>query len=321
MKKNGFTIIELLGVILLLTIISLISVPIIINVITKLKIDSDKKSIEGYARSIEYNLNEYLMSHAKTKITNIENIRLLDIDFSDNFDGDEIFCSSESTDENGNLNLQVCYTEDSKNRNMCYNYQNNKVSDMIKCDQPEYKKGDIVVYKDEIYHIINRSYMNEDYVTLLKDIPLTKNEIKEYGQGHINTGTSYENIPYEFSNNYHGVAFGKNSSYDDSDIKFIVDNWAKSIEKDLKKVDNYKARLLKFDEIEKGYEDSEGFNHFHNLSSEYEWGYSKQWYWLMTPYQDYDDTVYFMSSGNAIPVNVKTGAAIRPVINLKKSAI
>ena len=53
MKKKGFTLVELLAVIVVLAIIALIAVPRILNVVEKSKIGAAKSSALGYISSIE----------------------------------------------------------------------------------------------------------------------------------------------------------------------------------------------------------------------------------------------------------------------------
>ena len=53
MKKKGFTLVELLAVIVVLAIIALIAVPRILNVVEKARIGAAKSSALGYISSIE----------------------------------------------------------------------------------------------------------------------------------------------------------------------------------------------------------------------------------------------------------------------------
>ena len=53
MKKNAFTLIELLAVIVILAIIALIAVPIVLNIINDSKKSSDKQSVELYIDTVE----------------------------------------------------------------------------------------------------------------------------------------------------------------------------------------------------------------------------------------------------------------------------
>ena len=51
-RKNGFTLIELIAVLVILAILALIVTPLVMNIIRKAKISADKRSIDAYGRSI-----------------------------------------------------------------------------------------------------------------------------------------------------------------------------------------------------------------------------------------------------------------------------
>lgn len=53
MKENAFTLIELLGVIVILAIISLIATPVILGIINDTKKETDKISVENYIDAVE----------------------------------------------------------------------------------------------------------------------------------------------------------------------------------------------------------------------------------------------------------------------------
>ena len=53
MNKKGFTLVELLAVIVILAIIALIATPIVINVIGEARKGADARSVEGYVKAYE----------------------------------------------------------------------------------------------------------------------------------------------------------------------------------------------------------------------------------------------------------------------------
>ena len=70
MKKNGFTIIELLAIILILGIISIIAIPIFSGIIKEVKVSSKKITAEKIVRAYE----EYMISSdilQKNKFSNL----------------------------------------------------------------------------------------------------------------------------------------------------------------------------------------------------------------------------------------------------------
>ena len=54
MKKKGFTLVELLVVIILIGLICLITIPMVSNILSNSKKEAFKRSIEGLAREYEY---------------------------------------------------------------------------------------------------------------------------------------------------------------------------------------------------------------------------------------------------------------------------
>ena len=74
MNKKGFTLVELLAVIVILAIIALIATPIVINVINQAQEGADARSVEAYAKAIEtkYYVNKVNgVEGADIKTTNI----------------------------------------------------------------------------------------------------------------------------------------------------------------------------------------------------------------------------------------------------------
>ena len=60
MKNNkGFTLIELLAVIVILAIIALITTPIVLNIINQSKEAANRRSVEAYAKAVEYAVMEF----------------------------------------------------------------------------------------------------------------------------------------------------------------------------------------------------------------------------------------------------------------------
>ena len=84
-----------------------------------------------------------------------------------------------------------------------------------------YKIGDIVIYKNNYYYVIENSNEFKENITLLKVVPLTTQEVNNYGTGYIN---KYTTSPKGYVNNkliYDVCLLG----YDTSDFKHIVDLW------------------------------------------------------------------------------------------------
>ena len=63
--KKGFTLIELIAVLVIMAIIALIVTPLVMNIIRKARISADKRSIDAYGRSIELAVASYLLDNGK----------------------------------------------------------------------------------------------------------------------------------------------------------------------------------------------------------------------------------------------------------------
>ena len=85
-KKKGFTLIELIGVLVIMTIIALIVTPLVMTIIRKARVSADNRSIDAYGRSIEYAIASYLLDTGKFPTQ----ISQLTIEYS----GNEVVCST-----------------------------------------------------------------------------------------------------------------------------------------------------------------------------------------------------------------------------------
>ena len=205
------------------------------------------------------------------------------------------------------------------------------------------------------FYVIVPSDTKQDYVTLLKDEPLTVEEVNTYGEGHINRYTFYHPNQTEDKNGYAGKAYyssetcgyksstnsfiisGCSTSYDTSDIKYSVDNWSldKIDQEDLIKDSlGYKARLITLDELVNnlGFSKKDGEYNYTSTPSLTPDFVSKYFgYWTMTPYVSNtnfnkfnvyhvnNDYLNYCSNGTCAIYGLYD--FVRPVINLKKSAI
>ena len=182
---------------------------------------------------------------------------------------------------------------------------------------------------------------------MLKAEPLTVDEVNKYGKDHVNrytdesVGTAYNKNGYGGMQYYSSgtcgyvnsswVSDGCTTEYAQSEIKYVVDNWAKDKfqASDLKE-DNlgYKARLITFEELTTnlGYDKNAGgcIQPSTNGDTTPDWVYnSNYWYWTMSTYNDSASSVWRVSSFGNVDgrsVNDYLGV-VRPVVNLKKSVI
>ena len=63
-NKKGFTLIELIAVLVILAIIALIVTPLVLNVIRKAKDSANKRSVDAYGKAIELAVATYLLDNS-----------------------------------------------------------------------------------------------------------------------------------------------------------------------------------------------------------------------------------------------------------------
>ena len=253
MKKKGFTLIELIAVLVILAILALIVTPLVMNIIRKARIAADKRSIDAYGRSIELAIATYLLDNGNFP----DSISDLTIEYS----GDEVVCSTTQLNGDSSVYLSGCSVA---GRSLDYTYGKYEVP-----TYQAYSIGDEVRYNNVDYYVIKDSETNESIVTLLKKNPLTVEEVNTYGgvgteNNHVNvyndsSDRTYYQTAYD-QNGYGGVEYyssetckyvttqispssssttnvdsGCKTDYADSEIKYIVYAWAsaKTIASDL----------------------------------------------------------------------------------------
>ena len=328
-KVRGFTLIELIAVLVIMAIIALIVTPLVMNIIRKARIAADKRSVDAYGRSIELAIAGYLLDTGKFPTE----VSQLTIEYT----GDTVSCETTQINTDSSVYLAGCTV---KNRTVeGYVYGTDK--------SPSYKVynvGDDITYKGMKFYVVSASGAKESSVTALKETPLTTSEVTTYGVGHINRYTSSsQGVAYN-QNGYGGMTYyssdtcksgtetGCTSDYDDSDIKFAVDAWAndKLTQSDLATDKfGYKARLLTYEELTTslGYEPAAKNVSSINLNNENtpSWVYNSSYlYWTMSPYQDEARRVWGINGDGSVGANSvwnDYNGVVRPVVTFSKSAL
>ena len=325
-NKKGFTLIELIAVLVILAILALIVTPLVMNIIRKARISADKRSIDAYGRSIEYAISLYLLDNLKYPTS----IDQLTIEYS----GNQVVCETTQLNDDSSIYLAGCTVNGRSVEGYTYGKEETITYDT-------YEIGDEITYNNINYYVIKDT--GED-VTLLKAEPLTVAEVNQYGAGHVNRYTSASVGTAYNANGYGGMAYyssdlcnlsvqsGCTNSYEDSDIKYVVDAWAQTntVDSDLVvDLTGYSARLLTYEELitNLGYSAAEPdvTTMDLNIESVPDWVYnSNYWYWTMSQYQDEMIRVWRVGgSGNvdALSVYDNVGRIVRPVITISKSSI
>ena len=225
-KRNAFTLIELIGVLVIMAIIALIVTPLVMNIIRKARISADRRSIDAYGRSIELAIAGYLLDTGKFPTE----VSQLTIEYS----GNKVECSTTQINTDSSVYLAGCTVTGRNVEN--YTYGEDKIPPAPTYNS--YSVGDQVTYNNINYYVIKDSDATESTVTMLKAEPLSYEEVQTYSNG---TGAqTYDR------NGYGGMQYHSESSvYSTSYVKTTVDAW-----KTAQAPAASEARLILQDEIE-----------------------------------------------------------------------
>ena len=315
----GFTLIELIAVLVIMAIIALIVTPLVMSIIRKARVSADKRSIDAYGRSIELAIAGYLLDTGKFP-TSVEQLTI-------EYSGNKVECSTTQINTDSSIYLAGCKVAGRSVEGYTYGKE-----EVITYDS--YKVGDEVTYNNVNYYVLKDSGAKESTVTMLKADPLTVDEVNLYGEGHVNkninesTGTAYN------QNGYGGMAYyssstcsnyppgGCKNDYESSEIKYVIDAWSAD-----KASSAIEARLISKNEIEteqKEYDPCGGCGAmFTGDFVKNDWMYNNNyWYWTNTPKDDTSTDVWTVNSNSLVNNNyVFAMGVVRPVIVLPKSAL
>lgn len=318
--KKGFTLIELMAVVIIIALISILTFPNIVNQIKKGK-DQNKRNVENIIvtaakKYVNDNPDKY-----NEKLSCIKVEELVDNDYLKDDILDDV-----------SIKYQVMYKD----------LKDYKLITDGKCGYTPYKIGDKVTYNGMDFYVIQDSDKTNDRVTMLKAEPLTTAEVKKYGVGHTNMyngSSSYYKSVYN-SNGYGQISYyvsetcgyvngsyvltGCTNDYNDSEVKYVVDEWVferLTLENLVEDSNGYKVRLITYSE----FVNNLGCINTDCLTSDY--GYfvnsDKYVYWTMSPYNSSNRELWVANKGLLQKQGVgfyNTFGAIRPVVTLKKSA-
>jgi len=317
-KKNAFTLIELVAVLVIMAIIALIVTPLVMSIIRKTRVSADKRSIDAYGRSIELAIAGYLMDTGSFP-TSMEQLTI-------EYSGDEVVCSTTRLNPDSSVYLEGC-TVDGRSVNG-YTYG--------KYEPPTYATyeiGDEITYNGVNYYVIKDSDTTEDSVTLLKAEPITSVEISPYltsteVASKVKTSSTYVGMAYYSSEDCvsGGDVSGCSTDYTVSDVKQVVDVWKEHYASGASE-----ARLITIDELIENFayelHDDGSSRMYTKTVNTPSWIYAhnyEYWYWTMSQNGDDDSNVWVMWIYDGYLNSNNVGAKdfnVRPVIVLPKSAL
>ena len=141
MKKRmkGFTLIELISVLVIMAILALIVIPLVMNIIRKARVSADKRSIDAYGRSIELAIAGYLLDTGKFPTE----VSQLTIEYS----GNKVECETTQLNSDSSVYLAGCTVAGRSTGDYTYGKE-----EVITYDA--YKVGDEVTYNNVNYYVI-----------------------------------------------------------------------------------------------------------------------------------------------------------------------
>ena len=329
-KRNAFTLIELVAVLVIMAIIALIVTPLVMSIIRKARISADKRSVDAYGRSIELAIAGYLLDTGKFPTE----VSQLTIEYS----GNQVVCETTQINTDSSVYLAGCTVAGRSTGDYTYGKKEEVTYD--------YRVGDLVTYNGVNYRVLKDVKSTDTKVTLLKAEPLSVSEVNQFGTGHVNmyncdeSDSSCYHTAYD-NNGYGGMAYytsvdcgygtgsnntdtGCKNDYASSEVKYVVDAW-----KAAKAPAAFEARLLTYDEYT-AYAEKKQIctgSCYEAMISQYDWMHNNNyWYWLGTPYTDSSSDVWCVYSNGVLgPYSVSNFygyiGIVRPVITISKSLI
>ena len=235
-KVRGFTLIELIAVLVIMAIIALIVTPLVMSIIRKARISADKRSVDAYGRSIELAIAGYLLDTGKFPTE----VSQLTIEYS----GSQVVCSTTQINTDSSVYLAGCTVAGRNVEN--YTYGSDKSPTYT-----AYTVGDQATYNNINYYVIKDSSASESNLTLLKETPITSSEISSYLSStevasKVDTTGTYVKMAYYSRDNCvsAGDESGCSADYAVSDVKQVVDVWKENYASGASE-----ARLIQYDEL------------------------------------------------------------------------
>ena len=184
-KREAFTLIELIAVLVILAILTLIVTPLVLNIIRKAKIAADRRSVDAYGRAVELAIATYTMDTGYPP-TDLDNLEV-------EYTGKEVVCNIKQLKENGGLYMSECSVNGKE----------------VKDSSSE----------DGYYHYGTRDLTNEEYIDMYGDA-LKKSSLK-YLEDNGNIVSDYKTLNIDYTGkevacqvtiNYDGTIYLENCS-------------------------------------------------------------------------------------------------------------
>lgn len=368
-NRKGFTLIELLAVIVILGILMLITIPAVTKYIDSSKKEVYVKTINSMVDVVRYGIinedSRYSMSKKTTKKFKLSEVELekgrnkspygsLDENYS--------FVVVTKIDDKYKYEVQV---KDAGGYCIeLIDIDDLDKSKIVKCDDSKmvaysksYKIGDKIEFAGSDWYVIEDSNAEQDYVTLMKDVPLTNAELGEYGIDYLCTESDvtsknygctsvgqvieYNSMGYYYSDTCHISGIYGYTEWDTSGCKNHNDYEGSKVKEflegpyrnalgiaNLQEVGGYEVRLITVDELRNNLGWTSGTTVRTEGNNVPYWVYRYS-YMTMTPVVDINNyDIYGVCSEVMHTSQIfnwycsgNFAGRIRPVINLLKSSI
>ena len=303
LRKKGFTLLELIAVLVIMAMLALIVTPLVMNIIRKARISADKRSIDAYGRSIELAIAGYLLDTG-TFPTSVDQLAI-------EYSGNKVECSTTQLNIDSSVYLTGC-TVGGRTVDYAYGTDKNTTPEPVAPTYTAYSVGDYVSYNNVTYYVIEDSGTSSDTVKLLKENPLTKTEMDNLNLTGI-TITEF--------NGYGKVQYGSSVDYSTSTVKQVVDKWAEGA---VKSGDSATAKLLSYEDLTDnlGFEKkNEGSIFPSSNGNTPSWVYNFNYdSWTMSQYGDSWSVLFIYNDGRLGESLYTDSNVVRPVIEISKNA-
>lgn len=160
-NEKGFTLLELIAVLVIMAIIALIVTPLVMNIIKKAKESANERSVDAYGRSVEIAIAKYVLETKEFPLT----FDSLDVSYS----GNEVECDIIELYDDGSIYLSKCsvkdtLVKDSSTDDGYYHYGKKKSESNADTDIVEpsvvtekFENGQAVYYNPELNKKCNES--------------------------------------------------------------------------------------------------------------------------------------------------------------------
>ena len=103
--KKGFTLVELLAVIVILALIALITAPVVLNVIENSRDKSYRRSVDLYGKAFEKAIAEYYLDHERDSISTLT---FDDVKDYIKYEGNDVHCDIKKVNSDKTVYISKC---------------------------------------------------------------------------------------------------------------------------------------------------------------------------------------------------------------------